>query len=252
MATAAEESNKLHTDADVDTSPSGMHHTLGLNANQAAAGNHLHDERYSNIMHNHDQDYKPADAADVGNVNQIATEAPTQRPDGKAIAVGDLWIDSDVSPSIAQVATYYWDNFVTINQTPAATPAPIASWVKAVWTAPSTGTVVITLNGRVDSGAGSMGAAGDNIRVYIGWQVNNGAVLYDSQAGWAEVFQPFTGRFITAISSSTSFQVTAETQIKFFPIAGVSRAGIWDLGFPVMRLQFFPAAQHQALIGATS
>ena len=39
----AEEVEHFHSNADVDTRPEAVHHTLGGAPNQAAAGNHTHD-----------------------------------------------------------------------------------------------------------------------------------------------------------------------------------------------------------------
>ena len=40
---------RSHNDVDTDTSVSSIHHTIGTGSTQAAAGNHLHDERYAPI-----------------------------------------------------------------------------------------------------------------------------------------------------------------------------------------------------------
>lgn len=40
---------RTHDDADTDALASSLHHTIGNSATQAAAGNHLHDERYAPI-----------------------------------------------------------------------------------------------------------------------------------------------------------------------------------------------------------
>lgn len=40
---AAKDVTDFHTHADTDGSPKAVHHTLGPNQNQAAAGNHTHD-----------------------------------------------------------------------------------------------------------------------------------------------------------------------------------------------------------------
>jgi hypothetical protein len=39
----SKEVRDFHTNSDVDGSSKALHHTLGPNANQAAAGNHTHD-----------------------------------------------------------------------------------------------------------------------------------------------------------------------------------------------------------------
>lgn len=55
---------RSHDDADTDDSENSLHHTIGTGPTQAAAGDHLHDERYASIAqgvlggnaHNHDGD----------------------------------------------------------------------------------------------------------------------------------------------------------------------------------------------------
>lgn len=55
---------RSHDDADTDDSENSLHHTIGIGPTQAAAGDHLHDERYAPIAqgvlggntHNHDGD----------------------------------------------------------------------------------------------------------------------------------------------------------------------------------------------------
>ena len=42
----------FHTHSDADGSPKALHHTLGPNANQAAAGNHTHDGGNSAALDN--------------------------------------------------------------------------------------------------------------------------------------------------------------------------------------------------------
>lgn len=44
------EVNRFHTNADRDTAKSALHHTLGLNANQSAPGDHTHDGRNSKLI----------------------------------------------------------------------------------------------------------------------------------------------------------------------------------------------------------
>lgn len=41
------EVDRIHTKADTDGSPTAIHHTLGINRNQAAPGNHIHDGKAS-------------------------------------------------------------------------------------------------------------------------------------------------------------------------------------------------------------
>jgi len=41
------EVTSFHTKADTDGSPTSAHHTLGINRNQAAPGNHVHDGKAS-------------------------------------------------------------------------------------------------------------------------------------------------------------------------------------------------------------
>lgn len=46
MSYSPDEVSALHHNDDVDGSPFSHHHTLGPNANQAASGNHDHDDTY--------------------------------------------------------------------------------------------------------------------------------------------------------------------------------------------------------------
>lgn len=52
---------QAHLQADTDTEPNSMHHTLGKGPNQAAPGNHNHDNAYSSSTHNHDAAYAASD-----------------------------------------------------------------------------------------------------------------------------------------------------------------------------------------------
>ena len=108
-----------HELGDLDATPMSLHHTLGPNATQAAAGNHKHDD-YSHVDHTHDMapsshahqfsnlldteivspvtgqipvfdgvaaKWKNAKQADSAH-SQIAATPPTPR------GVGDLWVDT--------------------------------------------------------------------------------------------------------------------------------------------------------------
>lgn len=55
---------RVHQSSDVDGSPLAGHHTLGLDGNQAAAGNHLH-TAYSPVGHTHDIGDLTGDATDL-------------------------------------------------------------------------------------------------------------------------------------------------------------------------------------------
>lgn len=43
----SEEVNKFHSNSDADVSTTSQHHTLGIGANQATAGNHTHNGKNS-------------------------------------------------------------------------------------------------------------------------------------------------------------------------------------------------------------
>lgn len=42
--------NKFHANSDVDSASTSQHHTLGIQANQASPGNHVHDGRGSKAI----------------------------------------------------------------------------------------------------------------------------------------------------------------------------------------------------------
>lgn len=44
------ESNKAHSNSDVDSSTTSQHHTLGIAHNQASPGDHLHDGKSSKLI----------------------------------------------------------------------------------------------------------------------------------------------------------------------------------------------------------
>lgn len=44
---SSQESNKQHTNADTDTGVTSIHHTLGIQHNQASPGDHKHDGKTS-------------------------------------------------------------------------------------------------------------------------------------------------------------------------------------------------------------
>lgn len=59
LSTHTHDAADTHNNADTDSAPSAIHHTLGVGANQAAAGNHLHTGVYSPFGHDHDGTYEP-------------------------------------------------------------------------------------------------------------------------------------------------------------------------------------------------
>ena len=62
---------RSHDSADTDSTAASIHHTIGTGATQAAAGNHLHDERYAPIS------MLLADNADVGPNFRVVNSADT-------------------------------------------------------------------------------------------------------------------------------------------------------------------------------
>lgn len=248
MAGTPETYQDAHEYADLDATTMSLHHTLGPGATQAARGNHDHSDTYATINHSHPPG-TPAAHEHPLYLPIISTTTPTQNPDGTALKQGQFWIDSARQPVDIQIAKYFWDGYAMITATPANTPAPIAGWAKAVWTVPANGVVDLLMNGRFDTSQATA-PAGSNMRAYIGWQINAGAVQFDSVAGWAEWYQPVAGRFISSMSATATFSVTKGQTIKFFPIAGASQPSPFEIGFPVIRLLYVPDGSYQQIIGA--
>ena len=63
--------DRTHDNVDTDSTVNSLHHTIGTGATQAAAGNHMHDERYAPIS------MLLADNADVGPNFRVANSADT-------------------------------------------------------------------------------------------------------------------------------------------------------------------------------
>jgi hypothetical protein len=47
LAPSSEVVNQFHANADIDTSPQSLHHSLGIKHNQASPGDHKHDGKSS-------------------------------------------------------------------------------------------------------------------------------------------------------------------------------------------------------------
>lgn len=47
---SSSESNKQHSNSDIDTSVTAQHHTLGISHNQASPGDHKHDGHSSKLL----------------------------------------------------------------------------------------------------------------------------------------------------------------------------------------------------------
>ena len=130
---AADRSEELHLESDVDVSPNSQHHTIGTQATQAAAGTHLHDGRYSGLVHNHTFDDLP-EIVIPDEVIVSPTDPLISNPD---LDDGTLWVDSSIPDATYQVISALWESDpVNITSTTYAHPA---KWGNFFFTAPDDG-----------------------------------------------------------------------------------------------------------------
>lgn len=95
-------SQNLHKYSDVDLGVEAQHHTLGTGPTQAAAGSHVHTDRYAPISHEHDAVDIPV--VDVPDEVVTSDVDPTiANPD---LSVGTIWlnpteVDADIEVVVA-------------------------------------------------------------------------------------------------------------------------------------------------------